>query len=207
MADNPLTKLPLAGQLGVSAVIAALICGGFYYFWYSDALETAATEGSPARRPAEADPGARGHREPAAGVPARGAGARGAPRDAEAHPAAGEGDARPDAAHPVPRRAVEPPDPEVQPGRRRPEGLLPGGPGQPRPRGHLPQHGRLPRPREPDVPAREHGRPQDQGADQRRRSTTRSRSRRRPPPTSTWTRPPPARRRPARSGRDPGGAR
>jgi type IV pilus assembly protein PilO len=39
MADNPLTKLPLAGQLGVSAVIAALICGGFYYFWYSDALE------------------------------------------------------------------------------------------------------------------------------------------------------------------------
>jgi type IV pilus assembly protein PilO len=39
MADNPLTRLPLAGQLGVSAVIAALICGGFYYFWYSDALE------------------------------------------------------------------------------------------------------------------------------------------------------------------------
>jgi type IV pilus assembly protein PilO len=39
MADNPLTKLPLAGQLGVSAVIAVLICGGFYYFWYSDALE------------------------------------------------------------------------------------------------------------------------------------------------------------------------
>jgi type IV pilus assembly protein PilO len=38
MADNPLTRLPLAGQLGVSAVIAALICGGFYYFWYSDAL-------------------------------------------------------------------------------------------------------------------------------------------------------------------------
>lgn len=39
MADNPLTKLPLAGQLGVSAVIALLICGGFYYFWYADALE------------------------------------------------------------------------------------------------------------------------------------------------------------------------
>jgi type IV pilus assembly protein PilO len=38
MADNPLTKLPLAGQLGVAAVVAALICGGFYYFWYSDAL-------------------------------------------------------------------------------------------------------------------------------------------------------------------------
>jgi type IV pilus assembly protein PilO len=39
MADNPLTKLPLAGQLGVSAVIALLICGGFYYFWYAEALE------------------------------------------------------------------------------------------------------------------------------------------------------------------------
>jgi type IV pilus assembly protein PilO len=39
MAENSLTKLPLAGQLGVSAVIAALLCGGFYYFWYSDALE------------------------------------------------------------------------------------------------------------------------------------------------------------------------
>jgi len=39
MAENPLTRLPLAGQLGVAAVIAALLCGGFYYFWYSDALE------------------------------------------------------------------------------------------------------------------------------------------------------------------------
>ena len=39
MAENPLTRLPLAGQLGVSAVIALLICGGFYYFWYSGALE------------------------------------------------------------------------------------------------------------------------------------------------------------------------
>jgi type IV pilus assembly protein PilO len=39
MADNPLTKLPLAGQLGVSAVIALLICGGFYYFWYADAVD------------------------------------------------------------------------------------------------------------------------------------------------------------------------
>jgi type IV pilus assembly protein PilO len=38
MAENPLTKLPLAGQLGVAAVVAALICGGFYYFWYSEAL-------------------------------------------------------------------------------------------------------------------------------------------------------------------------
>ena len=40
MAENPLTKLPLAAQLGVSAVIAVLLCGGFYYFWYSGAVET-----------------------------------------------------------------------------------------------------------------------------------------------------------------------
>jgi len=40
MADNPLSRLPLAGQLGVSILIAALLCGGFYYFWYADALET-----------------------------------------------------------------------------------------------------------------------------------------------------------------------
>jgi type IV pilus assembly protein PilO len=40
MADNALSRLPLAGQLGVSVVVAALISGGFYYFWYSDALET-----------------------------------------------------------------------------------------------------------------------------------------------------------------------
>jgi len=40
MADNPLSRLPLAGQLGVSSLIAALLCGAFYYFWYADALET-----------------------------------------------------------------------------------------------------------------------------------------------------------------------
>ena len=39
MAENQLTKLPLVGQLGVSLLIAALIGGGFYYLWYSDALE------------------------------------------------------------------------------------------------------------------------------------------------------------------------
>ena len=39
MADNALTRLPLAGQLGVSVLIAAIICGGFYFFYYSDALE------------------------------------------------------------------------------------------------------------------------------------------------------------------------
>lgn len=34
MADNPLTKLPLMGQLGLSAAVAALIGGLFYWqFW------------------------------------------------------------------------------------------------------------------------------------------------------------------------------
>jgi len=40
MADNPLSRLPLAGQLGVSILIALLICGGFYYFWWATAVET-----------------------------------------------------------------------------------------------------------------------------------------------------------------------
>jgi type IV pilus assembly protein PilO len=44
MADNPLSRLSLAGQLGVSVVIALLICGGFYYFWYADALKTQKTQ-------------------------------------------------------------------------------------------------------------------------------------------------------------------
>jgi type IV pilus assembly protein PilO len=39
MADNSLTRLSLAGQLGVSLFLAALICGLFWYFWYSDALD------------------------------------------------------------------------------------------------------------------------------------------------------------------------
>ena len=39
MADNSLTRLSLGGQLGVSAVLAAIICGAFWYFWYSPALE------------------------------------------------------------------------------------------------------------------------------------------------------------------------
>lgn len=39
MADNQLTRLSLAGQVGVSLVVATLIGGGFYYLWYSDALE------------------------------------------------------------------------------------------------------------------------------------------------------------------------
>jgi type IV pilus assembly protein PilO len=44
MADNALTKLPLAGQLGVAALVAAIICGGFYWFYYSDALEQQKTK-------------------------------------------------------------------------------------------------------------------------------------------------------------------
>jgi type IV pilus assembly protein PilO len=44
MADNAITKLPLAGQLGVSLLVAALIGGGFYYLWYSDALEQEKTK-------------------------------------------------------------------------------------------------------------------------------------------------------------------
>jgi type IV pilus assembly protein PilO len=39
MADNALTRLPLAGQLGVAFLVAAIICGAFYWFYYSDALQ------------------------------------------------------------------------------------------------------------------------------------------------------------------------
>lgn len=37
MADNPLTKLPLPGQLGVSAAVAVLIAGLFWWFYWSPA--------------------------------------------------------------------------------------------------------------------------------------------------------------------------
>jgi type IV pilus assembly protein PilO len=39
MADTNLTKLPLAGQLGISLLLAALIGGGFWYFWWSPKSE------------------------------------------------------------------------------------------------------------------------------------------------------------------------
>ncbi len=39
MAENPLTRLPLVGQLAVSVVVALLLCVGFYYFSYSDMLQ------------------------------------------------------------------------------------------------------------------------------------------------------------------------
>ena len=44
MADNALTKLPIAGQLGVSLLTGVLICGGFYYFWYADKLKEEETK-------------------------------------------------------------------------------------------------------------------------------------------------------------------
>ncbi len=39
MAENPYTKLPIAGQLGVSVAIAALVGGVFYWQYFSPALE------------------------------------------------------------------------------------------------------------------------------------------------------------------------
>jgi type IV pilus assembly protein PilO len=39
MADNALTRLSLAGQLGVSAVAAAIIAGGFYWWFWSPMVE------------------------------------------------------------------------------------------------------------------------------------------------------------------------
>ncbi len=39
MAENPLSRLPLVGQLGVSLGIGILICVGFYWYWYSGALQ------------------------------------------------------------------------------------------------------------------------------------------------------------------------
>lgn len=39
MADNPLTKLPLLGQLGVSVVLGALIFGIFWWQFYSPMVE------------------------------------------------------------------------------------------------------------------------------------------------------------------------
>jgi len=38
MAQNSLRKPSLIGQLRVSLLPAALVCGGFYFFWYRDAL-------------------------------------------------------------------------------------------------------------------------------------------------------------------------
>lgn len=40
MAENPLTKLPLLGQLAVSVVVATLIGGAFWYFYWDEAVQT-----------------------------------------------------------------------------------------------------------------------------------------------------------------------
>jgi type IV pilus assembly protein PilO len=39
MAENPLTRLPLVGQLGVAVLAAIVVCFGFYWFSYSDLLQ------------------------------------------------------------------------------------------------------------------------------------------------------------------------
>jgi len=39
MAENPLTRLPLVGQLGVAVLAALVVCFGFYWFSYSDMLQ------------------------------------------------------------------------------------------------------------------------------------------------------------------------
>jgi len=39
MAENALTKLPLAGQLGVAALLAGVIGIGFYFGYWTDAVE------------------------------------------------------------------------------------------------------------------------------------------------------------------------
>ena len=44
MADNALTKLTLGGQLAVSVVLGAVIFGGFYFFWLSDAWKEETTK-------------------------------------------------------------------------------------------------------------------------------------------------------------------
>jgi type IV pilus assembly protein PilO len=36
MAENPLSKLPLIGQILVAAILGVLICVGFYFFFYQD---------------------------------------------------------------------------------------------------------------------------------------------------------------------------
>jgi type IV pilus assembly protein PilO len=44
MADSSLSRLSLAGQLGVSLVIAAIIGGAFYWFKYADMLQQQQTK-------------------------------------------------------------------------------------------------------------------------------------------------------------------
>jgi type IV pilus assembly protein PilO len=44
MAENPLAKLPLVGQVGIAVVLALLVVGGFYWLWYKDALQQQQTK-------------------------------------------------------------------------------------------------------------------------------------------------------------------
>ena len=44
MADNPISRLPLAAQLGISLLIMLVTFGAFYYFWYADKLEEQKTK-------------------------------------------------------------------------------------------------------------------------------------------------------------------
>jgi type IV pilus assembly protein PilO len=40
MAENPITKLPVVGQLGVGVAAAVVILGAFYYLFYTDLVAT-----------------------------------------------------------------------------------------------------------------------------------------------------------------------
>jgi len=44
MAENPLAKLPVAGQLGVAVGAAVVIIGAFYFLYWSGAVAEAATK-------------------------------------------------------------------------------------------------------------------------------------------------------------------
>lgn len=46
MAENSFTRMPLTQQLVVSLVVGALICGGFYFFWWTDAVTQEQTKTS-----------------------------------------------------------------------------------------------------------------------------------------------------------------
>ena len=83
---------------------AVLIGGLFWYGYWGPAVEHDDQDGA-ARSPPPGDPAARGDRNQAPGLPARGRPARGQARDADADTAAREGDARPDAQGAVAGRA------------------------------------------------------------------------------------------------------
>ena len=146
MADNAYTKLPLGGQLGVSArhrrpgrrpVLVLLLVGRHH---------RARRQDDQARSPQQGDPRPRGHGPEARRVPARGRAPGEEARDAQEHPAAGQGDPGPDAQGPGPGRAVEPHHQQLHSRGDGEQGVLPGvadrdGPGRqlPQPRALLRQ--------------------------------------------------------------------